>query len=94
MNICSYIWISNLMIMKETMLTGWNFMRWLRLAMGVYIVVTSFTGKNYFFAIFGALFIFQAITNTGCGACAAVPNTKVDQQNTENIEFEEIKSEK
>lgn len=80
--------------MKDTILTGWNFMRWLRLFMGAYIVVTSITGKNYVFALIGGLFIFQAITNTGCAACAAVPNTKVEQKNTENIEFEEIKSEK
>ena len=81
----------NKYIMKETIFTGWNFMRWLRLFMGAYIVVTSITGKNYVFAIIGGLFIFQAITNTGCAACAAVPSSKVEQKDTENIEFEEIK---
>ena len=80
--------------MKETILTGWNFMRWLRLLMGAYIVFTSITSKNYVFALIGGLFIFQAITNTGCPACAAVPNSKVEQKDTENIDFEEIKSEK
>ncbi len=81
-------------IMKETILTGWNFMRWLRLFMGAYIVVTSITGKNYVFALIGGLFIFQAITNTGCAACATVPSSKVEQKDTGNIDFEEIKSEK
>jgi hypothetical protein len=80
--------------MKETILSGWNFLRWLRLFMGAYIVVTSFTGKNYVFAILGGLFIFQALTNTGCAACTSVPVSKLDQKDTENIEFEEIKSEK
>jgi hypothetical protein len=80
--------------MKETILTGWNFMRWLRLLMGAYIVFSSITSKNYVFALIGGLFIFQAITNTGCAACAAVPNSKVQQKDTENIDFEEIKSEK
>lgn len=80
--------------MKETILSGWNFMRWLRLFMGVYIVITSLTGKNYVFALIGGLFIFQAITNTGCAACASVPVSKLDQKGSENIEFEEIKSER
>jgi hypothetical protein len=80
--------------MKETILTGWNFMRWLRLLMGAYIVFTSITSKNYVFALIGGLFIFQAITNTGFAACAAVTNYKVEQKDTENIDFEEIKSEK
>lgn len=62
--------------------------------MGAYIVFTSITSKNYVFALIGGLFIFQAITNTGCAACAAVPNSKVEQKDTENIDFEEIKSEK
>lgn len=80
--------------MKETILTGWNFMRWLRLFMGAYIVVTSITGKNYVFALIGGLFIFQAITNTGCAACATVQSSKVEQKDIENIEFEEIKPDK
>ncbi|MCP9762386.1 hypothetical protein EGI31_05430 [Lacihabitans soyangensis] len=62
--------------------------------MGVYIIVTSITGKNYVFAIIGGLFVFQALTNTGCAACATVPASKVDQNDTESIEFEEIKAEK
>jgi len=80
--------------MKETILTNWNFMRWLRFFMGFYILVTSITGKNYVFALIGGVFVFQAITNTGCAACAAVPSTKVKQKDTENIEFEEMKSDK
>jgi uncharacterized membrane protein len=78
--------------MRETILTNWNFMRWLRLFMGAYIVITSITGKNYVFALIGGLFVFQAITNIGCAACAAVPSSKAEKKDTENIEFEEIKS--
>jgi branched-subunit amino acid transport protein len=74
--------------MKETILSGWNFMRWLRLIMGIYIIITSITGKNYVFAMIGGFFVFQAITNSGCAACAAVPVSKVDQKDTESIEFE------
>lgn len=80
--------------MKDTIMTGWTFMRWLRLIMGTYIVFNSFSDKNYMFAFIGGLFIFQAITNTGCAACANVPNKNITQTDTENIEFEEIKSEK
>lgn len=77
--------------MKETLLTGWNFMRWLRLIMGIYVVVASFTGNNYIFALIGGLFVFQAVTNSGCGACNILPSSKAEQNDTENIEFEEIK---
>jgi hypothetical protein len=80
--------------MKETLLTGWSFMRWLRLFMGIYIVITSFTGKNYIFAAIGGLFIFQALTNSGCVTCAIIPNPKAEQIDTDNIGFEEIKPEK
>lgn len=80
--------------MKEMILSGWNFMRWLRLIMGIYIIITSITGKNYVFAVIGGLFVFQAITNTGCAACASVPVSNLDQKDTETIEFEEIKAEK
>lgn len=77
--------------MRETIMKDWTFMRWLRLIMGAFIVFNSFSDKNYLFAIIGALFIFQAFTNTGCAACANVPKKNITQTDTENIEFEEIK---
>ena len=78
-------------MMKETILTGWTFMRVLRLVLGGFIVVNSFTDHNYVFTFLGGLFVFQAITNTGCAACAAVPSTKVEQKDSDFVEFEEVK---
>jgi hypothetical protein len=81
-------------VMKAMVLSAWNFMRWLRLLMGIYIIITSISGKNYVFALIGGLFVFQALTNTGCAACATAAVSKTDQNDTESIEFEEINAEK
>jgi hypothetical protein len=78
---------------KETILQNWNFMRWLRLALGIYIAVQAVETLSIFSGVVAAFFIFQAITNTGCcgsNGCA-VPAKKNNSDKTEEVEFEEIK---
>jgi hypothetical protein len=82
--------------MKEMLFTGWNFMRWLRLFIGLYIIANSIIDKTYVFALFGLLFTFQAITNTGCGlgsgSCGTPVSKEKDEVNNNNlVEYEEIK---
>jgi uncharacterized membrane protein HdeD (DUF308 family) len=63
---------------KQTLLSSWNFMRWLRLAVGVLIGIQAIRTSDVFSGIIAIFFLFQAITNTGCcgsGGCT-IPNKK------------------
>ena len=78
---------------KETLLQNWNFMRFLRLGLGIYIAVQAVETLSFFSGIVAAFFIFQAVTNIGCcgsNACA-MPIKKSNLDKTEEVTFEEIK---
>ena len=78
---------------KETIFQNWNFMRFLRLGLGIYISVQAVETLSIFSGVVAAFFIFQAVTNTGCcgsNGCS-VPTKKSNSDKTEEIEFEEIK---
>lgn len=78
---------------KETILQNWNFMRFLRLGLGIYIAYQAVETLSIFSGVVAVFFIFQAITNTGCcgsNGCA-VPTKKSNSPKTEEVEFEEIK---
>ena len=78
---------------KQTLLTNWNFMRFLRLGIGIYIAVQSIETQSIFSGIVAVFFIYQAVTNTGC--CGSngcdVPIKKSNPDKTEEVDFEEIK---
>ncbi len=79
---------------KETLFSNWNFMRWLRLALGIVAGVQAIAFHDTLLGFLSAFLLFQSLTNTGCcgsGGCA-VPRSKVVEKNQE-IEFEEIKGE-
>lgn len=78
---------------KETIFQNWNFMRVLRLGLGIYIAVQAVETLSIFSGVVAAFFIFQAVTNTACcgsNGCA-VPTKKNNSDKTEEVEFEEIK---
>ncbi|HLP22212.1 MAG TPA: hypothetical protein VK174_17980 [Chitinophagales bacterium] len=78
---------------KQNLFTNWHLMRLLRLFIGVTIAVQAFQMHDAIMGFFSAFFMFQAVTNTGCcGAqsCAA-PIAKDNPDQTEIVEFEEIK---
>lgn len=78
---------------KETLLTDWNFMRILRLALGIYIAVQAIETQSLFSGVVALFFIFQAVTNTGCcgsNGCS-VPIKKNNSDKIEEVEYEEIK---
>jgi len=80
--------------LKNTILTGWNLMRWLRLAIGLIIAYQAFATQNGLLGLLAGVFIFQALANTACCGTSAC-NTTPGKQNfgkTEDVEFEEIKS--
>lgn len=79
------------MITKETIFSGWHLMRWLRLGMGLYAATVAFQLHDPFSGFIAAIFLFQAISNTGCcgaNGCAAPTSTKGSRGKIENVEFE------
>lgn len=81
------------MMNKETLLTNWHFMRWLRLGMGLYAAFVALQLHDPFSGLIATMFLFQSITNTGCcGAVGcAIPISKKSMTKTKEINFEEVK---
>ena len=52
---------------RETFFNNWNLMRWLRLALGIYVSFHAVETISLFWGGVAAFFLFQAITNMGCG---------------------------
>lgn len=80
-------------MIRETLFTDWNFMRILRLGLGIYISVQAVETQSMISAMFAVFLLFQAITNTGCcgSKSCSVPIKKNNSDKTEAIEYEEIK---
>jgi hypothetical protein len=71
---------------KQTLFTGWNFMRWIRLAFGIFFAVQTFQTHDTLVSFVAAFFLFTALTNTGCcgsGGCTLknIPDnsTKIEE---------------
>jgi len=78
-------------MIKETLLSGWHFMRWLRLGLGIFIAIQAIQTHDTLSGFIAAFFLFQAVTNTGCcgaNGCAVPKRSKSDK--IEEVEFEEI----
>ena len=77
----------------ETLFNDWNFMRLLRLGLGIYISVQAIETLSILSGIVAVFFLFQAITNTGCCGTksCAVPIKKGNSDKIEEVEYEEIK---
>ena len=78
---------------KETLFNNWNFMRFLRLGLGIYITVQAVETLSILSGVVAVFFLFQAITNTGCcgsNGCT-LPTNKSNSTKTEEVKFEEIK---
>lgn len=77
---------------KQTLFTGWHFMRWLRLAFGIFFIIQAIEMHDSLIGAIGGFFLFTAVTNTGCcgvGGCATLM-PKDAKESAEEISFEEI----
>ena len=80
--------------MWHSIISGWNILRMIRLALGIIITVQGIQYHQYGVAFMGALFTLMPLFNVGCcasGSCAAPgrENNSVGQPK-EEIEYEEI----
>jgi hypothetical protein len=79
--------------MKQTLLTGWHFMRLLRLGMGILMAVQFSQTNDKIVGVIGLLLLYQALFNKGCcgaNGCATSPK-KSSNNAIEDINFEEVK---
>ncbi len=79
--------------MKATLFSGWHFMRWIRLALGLVIGISAFQTHDSISGFIAAFFLFQAVTKTGCcgvNGCATT-NTISKEDTASEIEYEEVK---
>ena len=77
--------------MRQGILANWNFMRLLRLGLGIAIIVQAIIVKDWTMGILGALFTSMPLFNVGCcatGGCATP--VKKDIDNTKDITYEEV----
>ncbi len=62
--------------LRQRVFTNWNFVRFLRLGLGVWILVMAIQSRDWPIGLLSGLFIWMTLTNTGC--CGAngcvVPN--------------------
>lgn len=77
---------------KQVLLSNWHFMRWLRLALGLFIGVQAFQLHDTLSGFIAAFLLFQVITNTGCcGASGcSVPAPGNNQKHLDEVEYEEV----
>lgn len=80
-------------MLKETLFTGWNFMRFIRLGVGVFIAIQAVQYHDVLSGFIASVFLLQALTNTGCcGSTGCSTNTNYSTKNKlEDVEFEEVK---
>jgi hypothetical protein len=52
--------------MKNKILANWNFIRIIRLIVGIIIIIEAVTSKNYILAIPGVFFAGMAVLNSSC----------------------------
>lgn len=78
--------------MKAIIFSNWNIIRFLRLGIGLVILVQAVMAADILFGLIGLLFTGMAVFNASCcgaGACAAPP-AKNDIGSKE-ISYEEVK---
>jgi hypothetical protein len=81
---------------KQTLFTQWNLIRWIRLAVGIFLAVQAVQIHDAIAGLLSFIFLFQAFTNTGCCGVSgcAVPRDGKNIGTTEVVEYEEVKEKK
>jgi hypothetical protein len=60
--------------MFQKIIHNWSFIRFVRLILGIFIIIQSVQTQNYWMILPGILFSAMALFNTGCcGSSCSVP---------------------
>ena len=76
----------------KVLLSGWNVMRVIRLALGILVIIQSISEKNYMLTVAGGLFAVLALINVGCcgsNGCAVNPRVNKNDLKMEAV-YEEV----
>lgn len=77
--------------MKKAILTNWDLIRFLRLMLGLAIVVQAVALKDTFLGAAGVLFSIMAVFNIGtCGTAGCVTPGKRSSKSIEDTTYEEV----
>lgn len=79
--------------MIEAIAKQWNFIRILRLIVGIWGIYSSLTDSQPLFGILGGVFILQSLLNVGCcgsNGCKIPQNKNHTTANIKNTEYEEV----
>ena len=68
--------------MIESIKCNWNIMRFIRLAIGIAIIVQAAFAKDYTMGILGAMFTAMPVFNVGCCTVGGCANTVKEQSAT------------
>lgn len=78
----------------KTYLQNWNFIRAVRLVLGIVILVQGIMAKEYMYGMAGLLLSGMAIANIGCCGTAgcSVPSRKANNSSSDvkDISYEEV----
>lgn len=77
--------------MKDLILNNWNIIRFLRLGIGVAIIVQAIIASDILIGLAGLLFTGMAVFNASCcgsGACATPPAGKKSE--SKDVSYEEV----
>jgi hypothetical protein len=61
---------------KEILFTNWNFVRWVRLGLGIIVGILAIQMQDGLLGLLAAFFLFQSFTNSGCCAYNSCPVPK------------------
>jgi len=70
--------------MKQVLFTNWHLMRFIRLALAVFLFYNAFETHEWFYIAFGLFFLFQVIFNLGCSNNGFGVNFNKKEKNTTN----------
>lgn len=79
-------------IIMKTILQGWNFMRILRLVLGIIITIQGIKAEEAAYIILGLLFSGMSVANIGCcgtNGCSVNPSHS-NKNKTKDINYEEV----
>ena len=71
----------------NSIFSGWNIVRLLRLAIGIAAIVQAFQQNSWAIGIAGFFLMLLAIANVACNSCT-INNYKHSKSNTEKIKYE------
>ena len=82
--------------MRALIFSGWDVLRLLRLALGIFCLGDALVQKNLLTGVIGTVLLYQALFNTGCcgsGGCAINTNDAAPgSQPEQTLKREEISS--